>query len=140
MRFKNCVIDKNIPHAIKQVEKLLEPDSMMIKELQSKNDWKFNSGSSGEVSVKLLEEREPICIYTYRPWNPFTKALGYYDGKAIHININKLDTFDFKELCGLLIHEYSHYCGFAHGNNFPTKEKYLFSVPYFLSQNIDRWC
>jgi hypothetical protein len=140
MRFKNCVIDNNIPHAIKQVEKLLEVDSLMIKELQSKNDWKFNSGTAGEVIVKLLEEREPIKIYTYRPWNPFTKAIGYYDGTAIHININKLDSFDFKELCGLLLHEYAHYCGFKHANNFKSKEKCLYSVPYFLSENIDRWC
>ena len=140
MRFRNCIISHEINHAIKQVEKLLTVDSSMIKELQSKNDWKFNSGSAGEVIVKLLEEREPIKIYTYRPWNPFTKAIGYYDGTAIHININKLDSFDFKELVGLLAHEYCHAAGFKHGNNFKTKEKCLYSVPYFLSENIDRWC
>ena len=139
MRFRNCIISHEITHAIKQVEKLLTVDSSMIKELQSKNDWRFNSGTSGEVIVKLLEEREPINVYTYRPWNPFSKAVGYYDGKAIHINVKALESFNFEKLCGLLIHEYSHYCGFSHGNNYKTEDKCKYSVPYFLSDNITRW-
>ena len=139
MRFRNCIISYEITHAIKQVEKLLTVDSSMIKELQSKNDWRFNSGTSGEVIVKLLEEREPVNVYTYRPWNPFSKAVGYYDGKAIHINVKALESFNFEKLCGLLIHEYSHYCGFRHGNNYKTKEKCFNSVPYYLSENITKW-
>jgi hypothetical protein len=137
MRFKNCVIDKNIAHAIKEVEKLLSPDSKMIKELSGKKDFKYNSGK--DVSSRLLEERQPISVFTYRPWNPWTKSMGYFDGKAIHINITKLNSFDFQELCGLLLHEYAHYCGFFHGNNFKTQEKCLYSVPYYLSENITKW-
>jgi hypothetical protein len=139
MRFRNCIISHEINHAIKQVEKLLNVDSSMIKELQSKNDWRFNSGTSGEVIVKLLEDREPINVYTYRPWNPFSKAVGYYDGKAIHISVKALESFNFEKLCGLLVHEYSHYCGFSHGNNYKTDEKCKYSVPYFLSENITKW-
>ena len=139
MRFKNCIISNEVNHAIKQVEKLLTVESSMIKELQSKNDWRFNSGTSGEVIVKLLEQREPISIFTYRPWNPFTKAVGYFDGKAIHISVKALESFDFEKLCGLLLHEYAHYCGFNHANNFKNEEKCKYSVPYFLSSNITKW-
>ena len=137
MRFRNNIIDRNVAHAIKEVEKLLTPDSTMIKELSGKKDFKYNSGN--DVHLVLLQEREPIPVFTYRPWNPWTKAMGYFDGKAIHINITKLDTFDFKELCGLLLHEYAHYCNFMHGNNFKTQEKCLYSVPYYLSENITKW-
>jgi len=139
MRFQNNVIHRNIAHAIVHAERLLEADSPMIKELQHKYDWAYNSGSSAEVICKLLEERDLVCVFTYRPWNPFTKSMGYFDGKAIHININKLDSFDFSELVGLLLHEYAHYCGFMHGNNFKTDHKCKFSVPYYLSHNITKW-
>lgn len=137
MRFKNNVIDKNVAHAIKEVESLLTPDSTMIKDLSAKNDFQYESG--GMVHLVLLEQRQPIPVFTYRPWNPWTKAIGYFDGKAIHINITKLDKFDFKELCGLLLHEYAHYCGFKHGNNFKTEHKCKYSVPYYLSENITKW-
>ncbi len=139
MRFRNCIINANVAHAIVQVEKLLLPDSQMIKELSEKNDFKFESGSAESVVKKLLAKRDPINVYSYRPWNPFTKAVGYFDGKYIHLNVNAIERFNFKFLCGLLLHEYSHYCGFKHGNNFKTEEKCLKSVPYFLSENASRW-
>lgn len=139
MRFENCTLHHNISHAIEQVEKLLHPSSKMIKELSQKNDFKFNSGLGSDVVLRLLTLGKTLKIFTYRPWNPFSRAMGYYDGKAIHININKIDSFDYGEICGLLLHEYAHHCGFAHGNNFPSKEKNLYSVPYFLSTNITKW-
>lgn len=138
-RFRNCVIDKNIAHAIVQAEKLLDIDSPMIKHLQSKNDWRYDSGTSGEVICKLLEERDPINVYTYRPWNPFTKAIGYFDGKAIHLNVKVIENFDYDKVVGLILHEYAHYCGFHHGNNFKTEEKCKYSVPYYLSDNVTKW-
>ena len=139
MRFRNCIINANVAHAIVQVEKLLSEDSQMIKELSQKNDFKFESGSGESVVKKLLAQREPINVYSYRPWNPLTRAIGYYDGKYIHLNIKAIENFDFNDLCGLLLHEYSHYAGFKHGNNFKTEEKCLKSVPYFLSDNVSRW-
>ena len=139
MRFKNCTLSNEVNHAIYVVERLLEPNSSMIKALQSKADWRFNSGSSGEVIVKLLEERKPISIYTYKSWNPFTKAVGYFDGKAIYLSVKALESFDFSQVCGLILHEYAHYCGFNHANNFKNKEKCLFSVPYYLSDNCTKW-
>lgn len=136
MRFRNCVIDKNVDFAIKQVEKLLTAESTMIKELSSKTDWKYGAEN---VVAKLLEKVEPISVFTYRPWNPFTKAVGYFDGKAIYISVKALENFNYEDLCGLLLHEYSHYCGYSHGNNFKNDDKCKHSVPYFLSSNITRW-
>jgi hypothetical protein len=136
MRFINCTKSNEVKHAIKQVEKLLTAESTMIKELYAKTDWKYGSEN---VVIKLLEDKEPISVFTYRPWNPFTKAVGYFDGKAIHISVKALESFDFERLCGLLLHEYAHYCGFNHANNFKSKEKSLYSVPYYLSDNITKW-
>lgn len=139
IRFNNCTLNDNISHAIKQVERLLTEESSMIKELKSKNDWQFNSGSAENVVSSLLKTRDVVDVYTYRSINPFSKAVGYYDGEAIHINLNRIKTFNFEDLCGLLLHEYSHHCNFKHDNNFKTKQKCLYSVPYFLSENVTRW-
>jgi hypothetical protein len=91
--------------------------------------------------MKLLTFREPLPIFTYRPWNQLTRAIGYYDGKAIHLNLRKLPSLSIKELVSNLVHEHAHYAGFTHGNNFPSEHKNQFSVPYFLSQGIlqGRW-
>jgi hypothetical protein len=139
MRFRNCIISNEIDHAVKQVEKLLTPESTMIKELIGKDDFKYGAKYGADVVNKILEYRDPINVYSYKPLNPFTSAVGYFNGKAIYINVKALSNFNFKELTGLLIHEFSHYAGFSHGNNFKTKDKCLYSVPYFLSENVDRW-
>lgn len=123
--------------AISEAERLLLPDSPLMA-LVSITKFKYGAESI-DVVGELTKNREPINIYTYRPWNPFTKAIGYYDKKGIHININILKNFDFKKIVGLLIHEYSHYCKFHHGNNFVTENKKKYSVPYFLSENVTRF-
>ena len=136
MKFKNCVIDNKVAHAIRQAEELLRKDSTMIKELSGKKDFKFESV---DVVYKLLMDKDPVSVFTYKSWNPFTKAIGYFDGKAIFLNVKFLEKFDFSQVCGTLLHEYAHYCGFKHGNNFKTEEKCLYSVPYFLSENVTKW-
>ena len=139
MRFKNNTLNKEISLAIKIAESLLNPNSPMIKELLKKDDFKFNSGSGSEVVLRLLAQREVINVFTYRSKLPWSKALGYFDGKAIYINVRKLPGLDLIELASLILHEYAHYCGMNHGNNFKTQEKALFSVPYFISENVHRW-
>jgi hypothetical protein len=139
MRFKNCTINQRLNHAISYVETLLHEDSRMMFDLRQKNDWKYNSGSSEEIVKELIIKRPIINVYTYRPFNPFTRAIGYYKNNAIHINIKFLDNFDYQLVCGLLLHEYAHYCGYSHGNNFKTQDKVLYSVPYYLSENVTRW-
>jgi len=136
-RFRNCIIDKNIIVAINEAERLLLPSSPLMA-LASVTKFKYGAEKVNVVH-ELTKERELINIYTYRPWNPFSKAIGYFDGKAIHVNIKMLENFDYSKVVGLLIHEYSHYCGFSHGNNYPTVDKKKFSVPYWLSENVTRF-
>lgn len=139
MRFLNLSGKKEIELACTVATGLLHPSSSMMKDLIQKNDWKYNSGSGADVVSKLVAPRPAIEVYTYRPKNPWTSALGYFDGKAIHVNIRKLPYLSAIELIGLKLHEYSHYCGLTHGNNYKTQEKCLHSVPYFISENVSRW-
>ncbi len=139
MIFRNCIIDKKMVHAIKWAESLLKASSPMIMDLLQKTDWKYNSGSSSDVVLCLLTPREPVNVYTYRPWNPFSRSIAYTDGKSINFNINKIGQLSESEIAGSLLHEYSHICGFTHGNNFPSEDKNKFSVPYYLSQNVKKW-
>jgi len=78
-------------------------------------------------------------IFFYKPFNVFSKAMGYSDGKAIYLNSRKFKDFSFNDLVGLLLHERLHMVGFSHGNNYKTAEKCLYSVNYFVSENIERW-
>lgn len=139
MRFVNMSGKKELDVAIEMANRLLHPSSEMMRELIQKNDWKYNSGSGAEVVTKLVAPRPAIHVYTYRPKNPWTSALGYFDGKAIHVNIKAIPKLNAPQLAGLKLHEWSHYCGLSHGNNYKTKEKCLYSVPYFISENVERW-
>lgn len=136
-RFRNCIIDRNIIVAIQEAERLLLPESPLMA-LISVTKFKYGAEKVNVVE-ELTKQRDLINVYSYRPWNPFTKAIGYFDGKAIHININQLQNFDFKRMVGLLCHEYAHYCGFTHGSNWVTEDKKKYSVPYFLSENVTRF-
>lgn len=139
-RFINQTTSSRISDAIVEAEKLLDPNSRLASDILWKDDWKYNSGTPKNIYTLLFEvEWKPISIYTYRPKNPFSKAIGYFDGKAIHINIRKLPQISGEGLVGLCLHEYAHACGFTHGSNWKTKEKCEKSVPYFLSENISRW-
>jgi hypothetical protein len=138
MRFRNCVIDKDIASAIVEANRLLSVNSPMIDELKLKNDFKYASGSGEEVVKKLLAPTEPVSVFIYRPWNKWSSALGYFDGKSIFVNVRKLP-INRADLVGLLCHEFAHYAGFNHGNNYKTNDKILFSVPYFISENVRKW-
>lgn len=140
MRFQNNVTDKKVAEAIKIADALLLGQNKLHEELKQKHDWKYDQIKDGyEVAFQLFKLRAPIQVFTYKPLNPWTSAIGYFDGKAIHINIRKLPGMTVKSIVGNLLHEYSHYCGFTHGNNYKTKEKCLYSVPYFISENVHRW-
>lgn len=135
-RFVNNTYDLSVNKAIENAEKLLSLYSKMANDITLKDDWKF--GVDDDVLANLVKERPVIHIFTYRPWNPWTKAIGYFDGKDIHLNIKKMP-MDVVDLTGTLLHEYAHYCGYGHGNNFKNDEKCKFSVPYYLSENVGRW-
>lgn len=139
--FQNMTNFKEITNAISIAENLLISDSKLYESIFAKNDWKYDKIKSGaEVAYNLVEiQRKPIHVLTYKPWNPWTKAIGYFDGKAIHINTRKLPFMTTVEIAANLVHEYAHYCGYSHGSNFKTGFKCKYSVPYFLSENIEKW-
>ena len=138
-RFSNMTTQQKISDAIKIAEKLLEYNSKMLIEISKKDDFEFNSGKGVEVALALHAERSLVKVFTYKPKLPWSKAIGYSDGKAIYVNIRKLPDMSVVDVASNLIHEYAHYCGFSHGNNYKTQDKVLYSVPYYLSENIKNW-
>lgn len=141
MRFRNMTLEARISYAIFTAEKLLDPTSELIKAVWHKDDWQYDTVANGYlVSLRLVKVREPIQVFFYTPWNPFTRAIGYFNGEnEIHLNKLRFPKLTQNELIGLLLHEYSHYCGFTHGNNYKTEDKCLYSVPYYLSENVTKW-
>lgn len=139
MRFENRTIQPEIAQAIEIAERLLLSMSKMMIELEDKNDWKYNSGQGKDVVINLQLRQAPLKVFTYKPINPWSSAIGYFDGFSMHINTRKLPFMSVKDIAANLLHEYCHYAGFTHGNNYKTKDKCLYSVPYYVSENIDKW-
>ena len=142
MVFRNCVISKEVPRAINDATSLLFAYSPMIRELKElKNHFKYDTPEN--FVEMLLSTKKIINVYTYRPKNPWSKVIGYYSEGKIHLNLKKLPTMDHYELVGFLLHEYAHYSGLNHGTgftrNYVTDDKLIYSVPYYLSQNVKRW-
>jgi AraC-like DNA-binding protein len=142
-RFRNCIIDKNIPFAIERAEDLLSINSNMIEEISKKTDFKYGAGDGSQVALNLVSKRDPINLFTYRPWRK-SKAVGYYQNGNIYISLYALERFEIVSLVGLLLHEYAHHCGYNHNSafgtsNFKTQHKVKHSVPYFLSENVEKW-
>lgn len=145
--FDNRTIEPRVFRAIKFAKELLHPDSKMMKELWHKNDFEYNSGLGQEICEKIVFFTEPTKVFFFKSKNPWSKSFGYFNNvDSIFINTRK-----FNELCkedekgrmpgliGFLCHERLHHVGFSHGNNFKTKHKCLYSVNYFVSENIERW-
>jgi hypothetical protein len=139
IRFQNRTAHHDIRLAITIASTLISEKSKLIAEIKTKNDFSFDSGTGLEVAANLLTTRPLVPVFLFKSVNPFTSSLGYFDGKSIHINRRSIDKLSIVQLTGLMLHEYGHYCGFTHGNNFKTKDKIETSVPYFLSENIHRW-
>jgi hypothetical protein len=138
-RFQNLTNQQKISDAILIAENLLSFKSNMMTEIKLKNDFKYGSGTGENVFQELYKDHPIVNIYTYRSFNPWSAAIGYSDGKAIYTNVRKLPSMSVVDVVGNILHEYAHYCGFSHGNNYKTEEKCLYSVPYYLSENIEKW-
>ena len=141
-RFNLCAVSTKLEIAIHDAQNLLNHNTRMINEIADKQDWKYNSGTGLAVRDSLLKERDVINVYVAPSKN--TKAVAYFQNGNIYIYQNYLDTVLFANLVGTLLHEYAHYCGFNHNSsfgtsNFKTKAKCLYSVPYYLSENVARW-
>jgi hypothetical protein len=105
-----------------------------MKLVEAKNNFRFSSGRGVDVVSGLLNPID-VNVYYYRPWNPWSSVIGYSDGVSIYVNSrNKML---LKDLVANLVHEYAHIQGYSHGDNYPSIEKNLFSVPYFLSTQIE---
>lgn len=142
MRFVNMTNNKLIDEAIGKAMRLLSWDSKMLSEISTKSDWKYGlEGWRGvQVADKLMSYREDVKIFTYRPFNPLTRAIAMTNGDgAIHFNIYKIHKTTMADKVGTIQHEYAHLCGFKHGSNWRTKEKELHSVPYWLTVNSERF-
>lgn len=138
-RFNNLTNNQKITEAIDMAERLLRPDSKMAQDLIKKNDWKYDSGTGPDVVMELLKPRELVGVLTFRKLNPFSRVLGYQEENFIYLNVSYVTSASLSNLVGTLCHEYSHFCGFHHGNNFTSKDKNFYSVPFYLSQNIHLW-
>jgi hypothetical protein len=138
-RFDNKTLNKEIDAAINIAESLLLHNSKMMVDILSKDDFKYNSGLGIEVHGKIINCKKVAPVFLYKPFNIFSKAVGYSNGKEVYLNSRKLQYFKPEDVIGLLIHEYSHIAGMGHGNNYKTQEKCLYSVPYYLSENIGKW-
>lgn len=136
-RFENLTGSKFVEECIVEAEKILSSTSILISALKEKNDFKFNSGTGQQVVAQLLRVHPMVKVYYYRPWNPWSGAIGYYDGTGIYINSRIVLTREGQ--IANLLHEYAHHAGFEHGNNYWSQEKSEFSVPYYISDNIERW-
>lgn len=137
MKFVNKTNKTAISDAIADAHILLNANSSLIQDIFNKNDWLYDSGKGSEIVLKLLKKRDPVDVYFYKPIYPWSSAIGHFDGEAIHINFKKI--LNHNALVGLLLHEYAHYCGFSHGSNYKSKQKTLYSVPYWLSENVGNY-
>jgi len=136
MKFINKTNYPIVSDAIKKAEELLTLTSPMMDSI-SKHEFKYDSGSSANVVNKLLSGGS-VEVEVYTPWR-FSKAVGMFDGKKISISTRALNWMKLEDVVGLLLHEYSHFVGFTHGNNYPSRDKDLYSVPYYISSNIKLW-
>jgi hypothetical protein len=141
-RFNLCAISSKLEIAIDEVKYLLSRNTPMMVEILEKNDWKYNSGTGFSIHDSLLKERDVINVYLVP--SKKTKAVAFFQNGNIYIYQSYLDSSSIAQLAGTLLHEYAHYCGFNHNSsfgtsNFKTKSKCLYSVPYYLSENVEKW-
>lgn len=138
-RFQNSTVGiTKLVEAIRIAESDLHPESELMDLVVMKNDWKYNSGTGKEVYLKLTQERPLVSVYVAHATRK-TKALGMYSNGVITFYWHYLETATIDELVRSLRHEYAHYCGLNHysafgTSNFKTKDKCLYSVPYWLSE------
>jgi uncharacterized protein YjaZ len=149
MRFINNTSIYALSEAAQVAHQLIEDrDSKLHDSLVSKAFfyWSKNNDQKEwchgqDASARLRNGPVNIKVFTYRPLNPFTRAIAMTDGGgSIHFNIYKLKSMSFvDDLVATICHEYGHLCGFGHGNNYKTNYKCEWSLPYYLSENASGW-
>jgi hypothetical protein len=137
-RFENMTTNMELNALINKANELLHTDSAMMETLRLKNDFKYDSGDGAKVFCKIANCDKVAPIFFYKPKWRFSRAMGYSDGKAIHLNSYKFNSFSDSDIIGLLCHEWLHFL-FSHGGNYPSAHKNNFSVNYFVSSSIKEW-
>lgn len=141
-RFQNSTVGlPKLIEAIRLAEQDLVISSDIMLDLAEKNDWKYNSGKNGqEIALKLLAERPSVSVYV-KQGDPKSAAIGAYSNGVITLYEHYVERATIDELRASLRHEYAHYAGFSHisgpfglTSNYKTKDKCLYSVPYWLSE------
>ena len=141
-RFINRTTNQNLNVAFLMADALLSgPTSKLHLMLTEKHEWKYGTNMDGYgVSETILRGPVDVNVFTYRPWNRWTRAIAMTNGDgAIHFNIYKIQKMNTLDMVGSLLHEYSHLAGFSHSGNYKNKDKCLYSVPYWLSENVARF-
>lgn len=140
-RFQNSTVGiPKLIEAIRLAEDDLIPGSPLLWELSAKNDWKYNSGTGQKVFFQLTQERPLVSVYMAKG-NPNSAALGMYSNGVITFYEHYVESATINQLRASLRHEFAHYAGFNHHSgfrgltsNYKTKDKCLYSVPYWLSE------
>ena len=138
-RFQNSTVGiPKLVEAIRLAEADLHSTSWIMLKALEKNDWKYGAGTGSEVYFQLTQERTPVSVYMAKG-NPKSAALGTYSNGVITFYEHYVERATIEELRRSLRHEYAHYAGFNHfssfgTSNYKTKDKCLYSVPYWLSE------
>lgn len=149
MRFENNIYDKRIIQAVRDAEALLDSNSQMLNYVKQKNDWRYGIKSGEDAATKLVSPDSPAPVLIYYPKYKNSDQTAAWNGERIGINGFWLPTVTHHPLLvGALIHEYCHKKGFHHQDkgiwgyvkrNYWSEEKSKYSLPYHLSDNIEKW-
>jgi len=93
----------------------------------------------GDVYLKIKRvDSLLITVTTYRPWNPWTKAIAYAQNNTIYVNERKLNSLEIADYVGNFCHETMHLLGYQHKGNYVT-EYNLRTVPYVIGSLAEAW-
>jgi hypothetical protein len=138
-RFQNSTVGiPKLIEAIRLAEDDLHENSQLMYYIAVKNDWKYNSGTGLKVALQLTQERPLVSVYV-KKGNPKSAAIGSYSDGVITLYEHYVERASVFDLRASLRHEFAHYAGFNHfsswgTSNYKTKDKCLYSVPYWLSE------
>lgn len=91
------------------------------------NECDLHGYRLGNAILQRFSDLE-FTVTTYRPWNPWSKAIAYASGKTIYFNTRK--SFPLMDRVETIWHECSHLAGFKHRGN-QNNEWNRGTLPYF---------
>lgn len=125
-----CEVDNDI---VKKACELVEKHYKDEEFLNIIRDSKFNMTELRWPHLDLEKMQGEFFVKGYRPFNIFTKAIGYFEGRTCHINTRKMNMSledrtetIFHEICG-------HGSGYQHKGNYVTSFN-LQTFPYLGSK------